>query len=207
MEVIETKDIHPESDILLGNIPVMVHSPYCTLEYFPGKYDSQECKFDEGGYFIVNGQKKQVIPHETQKSNHNLVFQKRQNDQLVTYAQIKSVHLDQQDRISPLSIEYHNGELMVFMSQLREDNQTRNRGIPLCILLRALGMQSDEEILSHICMGNLDPTILMNTWSSFKVYKEILDDEEHWVAHIAYRIHDMHVVGSKIKEIMIANTP
>lgn len=178
LEVVEKREIHPESDVLLGNIPVMVHSPYCSLEFFPGKYDSRECKFDEGGYFIVNGQKKQVIPHETQKANHILVFQKRQNGQVVSYAQVRSVHLDQQDMISPLSIECHNGRIMVFTSKLQDNSQTGNYGIPLCVLLRALGMQSDKEILNHICMGNSDKALLMEIWSSFQTYRTTNEDEE-----------------------------
>ena len=45
----------------LEKIPIMVGSKYCVNNKLP---DDMECKYDGGGYMIVNGNEKVIITQE-----------------------------------------------------------------------------------------------------------------------------------------------
>lgn len=45
-------------NILFGKVPIMVKSKYCILDQKGG---DEECKYDVGGYFIINGNEKVII--------------------------------------------------------------------------------------------------------------------------------------------------
>ena len=61
----EVGDVHEKVEI--GSIPIMVKSEFCTTTI---KKDLLgECKYDPGGYFIVNGQEKVIISIEQMIDN------------------------------------------------------------------------------------------------------------------------------------------
>ena len=55
-------------NIILGKIPIMVKSKYCILDSLS---KNNECQYDPGGYFIINGNEKVIICQE--KIVHNLI--------------------------------------------------------------------------------------------------------------------------------------
>ena len=61
-------------NVNIGKIPIMVGSNYCILENPYFKINSQECKYDYGGYFIINGNEKVVISHDRIAENKTYVF-------------------------------------------------------------------------------------------------------------------------------------
>ena len=64
-----------EKDISVANIPIMVKSEFCTT-YIKKDYKN-ECKYDPGGYFIVNGAEKVIMSMEKMVDNKVLVFTKK----------------------------------------------------------------------------------------------------------------------------------
>ena len=62
--------------ISLGKIPIMLHFKYCLLSSVKkeelNKYD--ECPYDIGGYFIINGSEKVLICQEKVRENTVLIF-------------------------------------------------------------------------------------------------------------------------------------
>eukprot|EP00798_Chlamydomonas_sp_ICE-L_P023469 gene23469-biopygen11137 len=60
--------------VSLGRIPLMVRSRYCMLskQTTPAPYD--ECRYDYGGYFVVNGNEKVVISQDRISENRTYVF-------------------------------------------------------------------------------------------------------------------------------------
>ncbi|CAL5980757.1 DNA-directed_RNA polymerase subunit beta [Hexamita inflata] len=62
-------------------IPMLLNSAHCYTNQFPSKHIRQqrvrndECPFDEGGYFIVNGSEKTLIASEVNRSNRITVLQ------------------------------------------------------------------------------------------------------------------------------------
>ena len=64
-----------EDPIAIASIPIMVKSKYCSTTI---KKDSHnECKYDPGGYFLVNGKEKVVMSIEKMVDNKPLVFTKK----------------------------------------------------------------------------------------------------------------------------------
>lgn len=61
---IETKTFE---NIPLGSIPLMLKSPLCYLRPMTGEqlYEAGECKFELGGYFIVDGQERVLLTQES----------------------------------------------------------------------------------------------------------------------------------------------
>ena len=48
-------------NVIIGKIPIMIRSKACVLNMMPGLAENEgkhECRYDPGGYFIVNGQEK-----------------------------------------------------------------------------------------------------------------------------------------------------
>ena len=57
-------------NVLLGKIPIMVKSKYCMTN----KKQGNECKYDLGGYMIINGNEKVVVSQERIANNIIQVF-------------------------------------------------------------------------------------------------------------------------------------
>ena len=145
-----------EKDLPIANIPIMVKSRFCSTNIT--KDNKDECKFDPGGYFIVNGQEKIVMSIEKMVDNKILVFSKKDltyPDNLVYTAQINSKKNDWSDNLQILTIKNKkDGVLSVSTSLQLVD-------VPLFILMRALGIESDKNILSHITY-NLEDDKMLN---------------------------------------------
>ena len=79
-----------EKNIAIGNIPIMVKSKYCTTSV---KNDLLgECKYDPGGYFIVNGNEKSIVAQEKIADNKPYTFKVNKiNNKTICMAEIKSV--------------------------------------------------------------------------------------------------------------------
>jgi DNA-directed RNA polymerase II subunit RPB2 len=143
-------------DTPIGNIPVMVRSKYCSTSI---KKDLKgECKYDPGGYFIVNGAEKIVMSIEKMVDNKVLVFTKKDPSYetgLVYTAQINSRKNDWSDNLQILTIKNKkNGMFTISTSSQLVD-------IPLFILMRALGIETDELIVKFITY-NLEDNQMLN---------------------------------------------
>lgn len=149
------KEIEKEKDIAIGKVPIMVKSKYCTTRI---KNDlHSECKYDMGGYFLVNGMEKIVISIETVRSNGILVFSKKDSsfpEGKYYISQINSRENDWSNNLQILTIKNKkNGLLTISSSQFSD--------LPIFILFRALGIESDKDIIS-IITNNLDDIKMLN---------------------------------------------
>ena len=145
-----------EKETPVANIPIMVKSKYCSTHI---KQDLKaECKFDPGGYFIVNGAEKVVMSMEKMVDNKILVFSKRDpsfEGGLIYTAQINSRRNDWSDNLQILTIKNRkDGVFTVTTSSQLVD-------IPIFILMKALGIEADQDIISHITY-DLEDTKMLN---------------------------------------------
>jgi DNA-directed RNA polymerase beta subunit/intein/homing endonuclease len=151
-EIIES---YTENDIAVANIPIMVKSKYCNTTI--KKNLKGECRYDPGGYFIINGAEKVIMSIEKMVDNKVLVFTKKDSSfegGLIYIAQINSRKNDWSDNLQIATIKNKkNGVLVISTSQLLD--------IPLFILMRALGLENDKEIISRITY-NLDDVKMIN---------------------------------------------
>ena len=138
--------------ISLGKIPIMLHSKYCLLSSVKkeelNKYD--ECPYDIGGYFIINGSEKVLICQEKVRENTVLVFKNsKTNTRYSHMADVKSVKDNIFGIAKNISVRITSKEglsgktIKVLIPHFRQE-------IPLFILLRALGIESDKEIIHYI---------------------------------------------------------
>jgi len=148
-------EAYTENDIAVANIPIMVKSKYCNTTI--KKNLKSECKYDPGGYFIVNGAEKVIMSIEKMVDNKILVFTKKDTSYengLIYTAQINSRKNDWSDNLQIVTMKNKkDGVIIVSTSQLLD--------IPLFVLLRALGVETDQDIISRITY-NLEDVKMIN---------------------------------------------
>lgn len=134
------------------NFPVMVRSKYCSLEQ--GKeYRDKDCEMDPGGYFIVNGAEKIVLSFEKMIENKPLVFTKKTPDSLIYKVKINSRSSNPNIMMQGIEITLEkNGDMIIKAPIFNE--------VSVFVLMRALGLETDKEIVSYIMYGNEDIEML-----------------------------------------------
>jgi DNA-directed RNA polymerase II subunit RPB2 len=146
---IEIKDIGtPEDNIPIATIPVMVRSKYCSLNIKKG-YDKNECEYDPGGYFIVNGAEKAVMSLERMCDNKPLIFAKKDSSSVTYLVQVNS------------KSHKPNGMTQVIAINMKKDktltiNVPILNEIPVFILIRALGIEADKDVVSYVVNDDKD---------------------------------------------------
>lgn len=138
------------NSVYIGKIPIMVRSNSCILHQIPGIGDdnNQECRYDFGGYFIVNGNEKVLIMQDRINENDTLVFSPNNNSDGI-YAEIRSMN-DLTYLPSKTTSLNMIGKLNHMGRNIRLNTSFLRTEIPVFIMFRALGIISDKEIIAHI---------------------------------------------------------
>lgn len=145
---IETHIIDIEK-IQLTKLPIMVGSNICLLNRMKdSKYASNECKYDMGGYFIINGGEKVIIPQEKMIDNKIMVFLKKDQSKYIPIAEVKSITDNSITQTVTMKLK-KNGIITISSPQFRDKSE-----IPLVILLKALGLTTDKDIINFITFNN-----------------------------------------------------
>jgi len=142
-------------NIHIGKLPIMLKSNICVLTQYKHVEQSMtgECKFDTGGYFIINGSEKTVLGQERAAENRVYCFNVSKNNTKYTWsAEIKSV--PDFKCISPKQINMmisskNNGFGNPIYIQLPRVKVP----IALFVVFRALGVNSDKEICEKILLN------------------------------------------------------
>ena len=148
----------------IGLMPIMIKSKLCILN---GLDDSRlnelgECPYDKGGYFIIKGKEKVMLSQE--KKINNILYINSQNDDIVPLQSIlTSVSKEgfQSSRTNAIAFNRVIVKYNPANDDLAENSKihvyrltVRILGfdivVPLFILFRALGIESDKDILSLI---------------------------------------------------------
>jgi DNA-directed RNA polymerase II subunit RPB2 len=136
--------------IYLGRFPIMLQSELCILNTLSRevRFNAGECRNDYGGYFIIDGKEKVIIPQEKFADNM-LYIRAYKEDDLYSYsAEIRSVSEDSSKPIRTSSVKiiapspnYSNNQIVVSVPNVKKP-------VPLFILMRALGVISDKDIIT-----------------------------------------------------------
>ena len=141
--------------IFLGRFPIMLMSNLCILKHFVPqvRFNMGECRNDTGGYFIIDGKEKVIISQEKFADNM-LYIRDKVNDLYSHAAEIRSVSEDASKPVRTLAVRIvsptptmNNGQIVVNVPNVRKP-------IPLFILMRALGIESDLDIIQY-CLLDL----------------------------------------------------
>ena len=140
--------------IHIGKLPIMLKSSICVLRQYKhiNNNITGECKFDAGGYFIINGSEKTVLGQERAAENKVYCFNvSKGNNKWNWMAEIKSVpdfKCISPKQINMMITSKNNGFGNSIYLQIPRIKQP----IPLFIVFRAIGVLSDEEICEKIIL-------------------------------------------------------
>jgi DNA-directed RNA polymerase II subunit RPB2 len=146
----------------LGKIPIMLQSNLCVLHKVPRELKKQmgECPLDQGGYFVIDGQEKVIVSHERKAENKLYIVEDK--DGIYSHsAQIKSIPEDSFKFARTTVVNIHSKTNLITVRLPMIKNQ-----IPLFVLFRLLGIETDKDILRHILWN-------LNTKKS-KLFMEML---------------------------------
>jgi DNA-directed RNA polymerase II subunit RPB2 len=156
------------NNVLLGKIPIVVKSNHCiTSSQF-----SDECKYDPGGYVIINGNEKVIISQEKIIPNTVLVY-KNKNPKYSIMGEIRSIPTDKFRVPKTLSVKItskesnYNNYIKVQIPHLKTE-------VPLFVIFRALGCDSDKEICNYIIDNNESSTDI----ELLKLLKKSIEDSK-----------------------------
>ncbi|KAF2097343.1 putative DNA-directed RNA polymerase III subunit RPC2 [Rhizodiscina lignyota] len=138
------KGLVRKRNIQIGRMPIMLRSRQCILtnktEHEMAKL--KECPVDPGGYFIVRGQEKVILVQE-QLSKNRVIVEAMKG--LVQASVTSSTH----ERKSKTYVLLKKGRLYLKHNVFTED-------IPVVIVLKAMGIQTDHEILLMVAGEDSD---------------------------------------------------
>ncbi|KAK0122077.1 DNA-directed RNA polymerase III core subunit ret1, variant 2 [Cadophora gregata] len=137
VKYVRGKQVITRTDIAIGRLPIMLRSSKCRLS---GKNDGEmarmnECALDPGGYFIVNGTEKVILVQE-QLSKNRVIVETDLKKNIVSASVTSSTH----ERKSKSYVLLKKERIYLQHNILTE-------AIPIVIALKALGIQSDHEML------------------------------------------------------------
>nr|AJQ24543.1 RNA polymerase II subunit 2 [Atkinsonella texensis]AJQ24544.1 RNA polymerase II subunit 2 [Atkinsonella texensis] len=151
--------------VFVGKLPIMVKSKICHLsrETDESLFMVNECPYDQGGYFVINGSEKVLIAQERSAANIVQVFKKAQPSPYTYIAEIRSALEKGSRLISSLQLKlYGKGDSARggFGQTIHTTLPFVKSDLPIAIVFRALGVVSDEDILNHICYDRKDSQML-----------------------------------------------
>ena len=119
------------------------------------RFNAGECRNDYGGYFIIDGKEKIVIPQEKFADNMLYIRANKDDDIYSHSAEIRSVSEDSSKPIRTTAVKilapspsYSNNQIVVAVPNVKKP-------VPLFILMRALGVISDKDII-RTCILDID---------------------------------------------------
>eukprot|EP00922_Rhytidocystis_sp_ex-Travisia-forbesii_P003414 GHVS01004980.1.p1 GENE.GHVS01004980.1~~GHVS01004980.1.p1 ORF type:complete len:1134 (+),score=193.16 GHVS01004980.1:229-3402(+) len=157
-------------NVEIGRLPVMLRSCICVLNK---KTEKQmvalgECPLDPGGYFVVKGTEKVILMQEQLSKNRIIVeFDFKHN----ISASVTSASAEVKSRTG---VVHKAGKLFMRHNCFVDD-------VALCVVLRALGMESDMEVVQSV--GHEHGESL--TMSLGEVYEQDIYTQRaglHWLA-------------------------
>lgn len=132
-------EIVVKKGVCIGRIPVMLRSERCVLsKATPSELAKMgECLLDPGGYFIVKGVEKVILIQE-QLSKNRMILE-IDGKQHINASVTSSTH----ERKSKTNIYLKNGKMYLKHNTFSED-------IPIVIVLKGMGMETDQEIVQLV---------------------------------------------------------
>ena len=135
--------------IYLGRFPIMLQSDLCILKSLSKevRYNMGECRNDYGGYFIIDGKEKVIIPQETFADNMIYIRKYKEGEKYSFSAEVRSVSEDASKPIRTTSVKIIAPTTTYSNNQIVVDIPNVKKPIPLFIVMRALGIISDKDII------------------------------------------------------------
>ncbi|CEQ40581.1 SPOSA6832_02221, partial [Sporobolomyces salmonicolor] len=164
-------DTGEEEKIYIGKVPIMLQSQFCILDGLEekDKLELNECPFDKGGYFVINGSEKVLIAQERMATNRVYVFAKSQPSPISYLAEIRSAVEKGGKTISSMQVKMMRRTERQSGQTIKSTIPYIRADIPIVVVFRALDIIPDKDILDHICYDRHDSEL-------FEMMKPCLED-------------------------------
>ena len=146
------------SKIYLGRFPIMLQSDLCILNTMNKdvRFNMGECRNDYGGYFIIDGKEKVIISQEKFADNLLYIRENKADDIYSHSAEIRSVSEDSSKPIRTTAVKIVAPSASLSNNQIVVAVPNVKKPVPLFILMRALGVVSDKDIIKTCLLCDLN---------------------------------------------------
>lgn len=143
IQYIRDKQRIVRKNVPLGRMPVMLKSSKCRLAGANNTEmeEMNECPLDPGGYFIIGGTEKVILIQE-QLSKNRIIVEADEKNNIISASVTSSTH----ERKSKTYVTLKKDRILLTHNVLVE-------GIPIVIILKALGGLSDMEIMQLVALS------------------------------------------------------
>lgn len=143
-------------NVEIGKIPIMIKSEKCNLIGLSKQelIENYEDPLDPGGYFIINGNERVMIMAEDLAENQPFIETGKDGNLFLRLFSSRGTY-----RIPITLTENKKGLLNVSFSRFRE--------VPIMILLKALGMTKESEIMKYI--GKETDSVIVNLYEFVEI--------------------------------------
>eukprot|EP01029_Cantina_marsupialis_P009851 TRINITY_DN22719_c0_g1_i1.p1 TRINITY_DN22719_c0_g1~~TRINITY_DN22719_c0_g1_i1.p1 ORF type:complete len:1123 (+),score=348.94 TRINITY_DN22719_c0_g1_i1:80-3448(+) len=163
------QQIISRTDVPIGRLPIMLKSDKCVLKGLSSQElaDARECSMDPGGYFVVKGTEKVILMQEQLAKNRIII----ETDP----SGIPQGNVQSSTHLTKTQCNVIQKKGLIFMKQ-----NTLGEDIPIVILLKAMGITSDQEIVAMIgseqyIQERLAPTIQEAYRREIRTQKQALE--------------------------------
>lgn len=141
MSIVKNGREQPPVEVYIGELPVMLKSKICKIYGFDEQQliNAGEDPLDPGGYFVVNGSERVIVTQEDLASNAILV--ERDEHMGTEVSKVFSTHRGFRSLV--VVERKRDGLLRVAFPAVPGQ-------VPLVVIMRALGLESDREIVSAV---------------------------------------------------------
>lgn len=160
VEVITTRDGEEQAnftrtfnDVKIGRIPVMVYSCACSYARAASRTLSRMCPLDPGGYFILGGNERVVVPQDRMSENRIFVFPVNKTVSYTCAAEVRSLVSERfgvpKLTMVKISSKPNSGGHFAHVTMHHVSAH-----IPLFATMRALGCSTDSDLFEMLHGGH-----------------------------------------------------
>ena len=175
--------------VCIGRTPIMLRSDKCILNKMTNneRIKSGECEYDKGGYFIIRGHERVIIPQIRANHNNVMILKQKDGEKYSYIAEIRSMSEETGHSVQ-LKIMISNDDrcLVCSLPYIKEQ-------ISVGIVFKALGFTSSEDIINLIGFDDSE---------CYAVFKRLIirdafhiETKEDALSHIGQ--HAMHILSKE----------
>ena len=146
------KTVHPR--ILIAQLPIMLQSCKCNLNNMTveNRIKHGECRYDKGGYFIINGKERVLVAQERINYNSVYTFSQKSTSKYKYITEIRSMNvINGKSSLIQLKLLKSNDSIVMTLPNIKDD-------IPIGIVFMAYDYSLDDLIE---CIGKKDANRIM----------------------------------------------
>ena len=135
--------------VKIGRIPVMVFSCACTLSDPAARIQSNMCRHDPGGYFIVGGNERVIVPQDRMSENRIYVFPVNKTVSYTCASEVRSLVSERfgvpKLTMVKVSAKANSGGHFAHVTMHHVSAH-----IPIFAIMRALGVSTDAQLFRMV---------------------------------------------------------